>query len=135
MEGSAALCAADELTAETTRQPRPMEGGPAYAAVVAGRAVPCQESRRLKPAANGSGTLKSAVSYEADFRRKSLGDVSGSLSGTPAGTTAVTPMETTTVVPSGERHNKIPAYVSGVTDTRGFLTWLRKSCPSGCRPR
>jgi hypothetical protein len=35
VEASAAVCAADELTAGNSRQPRPMEGGPAYAAVVA----------------------------------------------------------------------------------------------------
>jgi hypothetical protein len=51
VEASAAVCAADELTAGTSRQPRPMEGGPAYAAVVAGRAVPRQESGPLKPTA------------------------------------------------------------------------------------
>jgi hypothetical protein len=127
VEGSAA---ADELTAGTSRQPRPMEGGPAYAAVVARRAVPCQESGPLKPTANGLGTPERAVSYEADFRCTSLGDVSGPLSFTPAGTTPDTPMETTTVVPAGERR-KTPIYVSGVTETRGFLAWLRESCPSG----
>jgi hypothetical protein len=40
-------------------------------------------------------------------------------------------METTTVNPTGERHYKTPIYVSGVTDTRGFLAWLRESCPRG----
>jgi hypothetical protein len=48
-----------------------------------------------------------------------------------AGTTPDTPMETTTVIPAGKRHNKTPIYVSGVTDTRGFLAWLRELCPSG----
>jgi hypothetical protein len=95
MEGSAALSAADELTAGTSWQPHPMEGGPAYAAVVAGRAVPFQERGPLKPIANGSGTPERAASSEADFRPMSLGDVSGPLSGTPAVTTPDTPMETT----------------------------------------
>jgi hypothetical protein len=49
----------------------------------------------------------------------------------PAGTTPDTPMETTTLIPAGERYKKIPIYVTGVTDTRGFLAWLRESCPSG----
>jgi hypothetical protein len=129
VEGSAALSAADELTAGSSRQPCPMEGGPAYAAVVAGFAVPCQESGPLEHTANGSGTPEPAASSDADFRHMSLGDVSGPLSGTPAGTTPDTPMETTTVVPAGERQNKTPVYVSGVTDTRGFLAWLRESCP------
>jgi hypothetical protein len=128
VEGSAVVCAADELTIGTTRQPRPMEGGPAYAAVVAGWAVPCQERGSLKPAANVSGTPEPAVTSEADFRNTSPRDVSGPLNGTPAGTTPDKPMESTTVVPAGERHNKTPIYVYGVTDTGGFFTWLRKSC-------
>jgi hypothetical protein len=131
VEGSAAVCAADELTAGTSRQPRPIEGGPVYAAVVAGRAVPCQESGPLKLTAKGWGTPEPAASPEADFRRTSLGDVSGSLNGMPAGTAPDTPMQTTTVIPAGERHNKTPIYVSGVTDTRDFLACLRESCPSG----
>jgi hypothetical protein len=92
VEASAAVCAADELTAGTSRQPRPMEGGAAYAAVVAGRAVPRQESGSIKPTAKGSGTPEPAAPSEADFRRTSLGDVSGLLSGMPAGTTPNTPM-------------------------------------------
>jgi hypothetical protein len=35
------------------------------------------------------------------------------------------------VVPAGERRNKTPIFVSGLNDTRGFLHWLRESCPSG----
>jgi hypothetical protein len=85
--------------------------------VVAGRAVPRQESGPLKPTDKGSGTPGAAASSEADFRPTSLGDVSGLLSGMPAGTTADTPMETTTVIPRGERHNKTPIYVSEVTDS------------------
>jgi hypothetical protein len=107
-----------------------MEGGPAYAAVENGRAVPRQESGPLKPTAKGSGTPEPADSSEADFRRTSLAVVSGPLSGMPGGTTSDTPKETTTVNPAGERNNKTPIYVSGVTDIRGFLTWLRESCPS-----
>jgi hypothetical protein len=80
------------------------------------RAVPCQVSGPLKPIANDSGTPEPAASSEADFRRTSLGDVSGPLTGTSAGTTLDIPMEVTTVVPAIERHNKTPIYVSGVTD-------------------
>jgi hypothetical protein len=40
-------------------------------------------------------------------------------------------METTTVVPAGERHKKAPSYDSDATDTRGVLARLRESCPSG----
>jgi hypothetical protein len=44
VEAPAAMCAADELTTGTSRQPRRMEDWPAYAAVLAGRAVLCQGS-------------------------------------------------------------------------------------------
>jgi hypothetical protein len=53
--------------------------------------------------------------------------LSGPLSGRPAGT--IPPLAH--VVPAGERRNKAPIFVSGVNDTRGFLNWLRESCPSG----
>jgi hypothetical protein len=43
----------------------------------------------------------------------------------PAGTTL-----TAKVDPAGERPNKTPILVSGVSDIRGFLTWLRTQCPS-----
>jgi hypothetical protein len=43
----------------------------------------------------------------------------------PAGTTL-----TAKDAPAGERPNKTPIFVSGVSDTRGFLTWLRTQCPS-----
>jgi hypothetical protein len=32
--------------------------------------------------------------------------------------------------PPGERSDKTPIFISGVTDTRAFLAWLRESCPS-----
>jgi hypothetical protein len=51
-------------------------------------------------------------------------DMSGSLGSMPPGTTEAG------AVPAGERHNKTPVFVTGVTDTRGFLAWLRTSCPS-----
>jgi hypothetical protein len=75
VEGSAAMSAADEPTAGTSRQRRPKEGGSVYAAVVAGRAVPRQESGPPKPKATGSGVPEPAASTEADRRPKSLGDV------------------------------------------------------------
>jgi hypothetical protein len=37
----------------------------------------------------------------------------------------------TTVAPAAERQNKTPIYVSGVVDTRDFLSRRRASCPSG----
>jgi hypothetical protein len=106
----------------TSRQPRPTEGWPEYAAVVAGRAFPCQESGPLKPTASGR-VLPDLLSH----LRQTLGArLLETYPGTPD-----TPMETTTVASAGERHTKAPSYVSGVTDTHGFLAWLRKSYPSG----
>jgi hypothetical protein len=131
VEGSAALSVADELTAGSSRQPGLMEGGLAYAAVVAGRAVPCQESGPLKTTANGSGTPNPLSYLRQTLGARLFETCPGLLNGTPAGTTPDTPMQTTTAVPAGQRHNKNLIYVSGVTDTRGFLAWLRESCPSG----
>jgi hypothetical protein len=99
--------------------------------VVAGRAVPRQESDPLKSKATGSGTAEPAASSEADRRFMSLGDVSGPVNGMPAGATPDATEDPTTGVPAGERQNKAPIYVSGVTDTRGFLAWLREACQSG----
>ena len=50
--------------------------------------------------------------------------MSGSLGGMPAGSTSAQ------AVPAGECPNKTPIFVTGVTDTRGFLTWLRALCSS-----
>jgi hypothetical protein len=111
LEASASVCAADELTAGTSRQPRPIGGGPAYVSVVLGRTVPHQEIGPLKPTAKGPGTSETADSSDADFSRTSHGDVSGPLSVIPSGTTPDTAMEITTVIPAGERHKKTPLYV------------------------
>jgi hypothetical protein len=43
----------------------------------------------------------------------------------PAGTTL-----SDRVAPAGERPKKTPIFVSGASDTRGFLTWERTQCPS-----
>ena len=56
--------------------------------------------------------------------------MSGSLSGTPAGTT-LNAQVATTCVPTGELQNETPILISGVSETRAFLAWLRASCPSG----
>ena len=51
-------------------------------------------------------------------------DMSGPLSSMQVGTTEAG------AVPKGKRPNKTPVFVTGVTDTRGFLAWLRTLCPS-----
>jgi len=52
-------------------------------------------------------------------------DMSGPLSGKPDGNTP------NACLPAGQRPNKTPIFISGVTDTRAFLAWLRASCPGG----
>jgi hypothetical protein len=78
-----------------------------------------QSSGPLKPTANGSDISEPVASSEAADRRMSAEDMSGPLAGMPAGTIWVN-----NVVPAGERI-KTPIFVSGVTDTVEFLTWLR----------
>ena len=38
---------------------------------------------------------------------------------------------TNACIPAGQRPNRTPIFISGVTDTRAFLAWLRASCPGG----
>jgi hypothetical protein len=57
--------------------------------------------------------------------------IHGPLCGMPDGTTQSAQVATNSAAPAAERQNKTPIYVSGVKDTRGFLTWLRASFHSG----
>ena len=101
---------------------------PAYAEVAAGRAALLQ-SGSLKPTAMESNSSDPAASSEAATGacRKTC---PGLLSGTPAGTTSAA-SKAATPVPGGKRRNRTPIYITGVTDTRGFLAWLRSRCPKG----
>jgi hypothetical protein len=54
-------------------------------------------------------------------------DVSRSLSGMPDGITLSAHVANPSL-PAGERPNKTPIFISGVSDTRDFLAWLRSSC-------
>ena len=56
------------------------------------------------------------------------GDMSGPLSGKPDGTTPNSQVANA-CLSAGECPNKTPIFISGVRDTRAFLTWLRESCP------
>jgi len=56
--------------------------------------------------------------------------MSGLLSGMPDGTTSNV-LVANTCLPAGERPNKTPIFISGVSDTRSFLAWLRASCTGG----
>jgi hypothetical protein len=105
--------------ADASCKPLPSKDGPASAAVVAGYANLQQSRGPSKPSAKRSDNSEPAVSSEATSRRMST-DMSGPLDGMPAGTTL-----TAKVAPAGERPNKTFIFVAGVSDTRGFLTWLR----------
>jgi hypothetical protein len=71
-----------------------------------------------------SDSSDSAASSETANRRMSK-DMSGPLSGTPVGTTSAPAAP----VPPGQRRNRTPVFITGVTDIRGFLVWLRSRCP------
>jgi hypothetical protein len=72
-----------------------------------------------------------AASEEAAPRNMSLVDMSGPLFAMPNGTTPNVQVVINTSAPAAEQQNKTPIYVTGVTDTRGFLSWLRVSCQRG----
>ena len=112
----------------TTRTDRGWAG---LGCVVAGRTGPQQPSGPYKPRAKGSDHFEPTVSSEATTRRMSLEDMSGSLCGMPDGTTWNANVATNCVATAGERQNEALIYVSGVTDTRGFLTRIRESCHRG----
>jgi hypothetical protein len=120
-----------ELAAKSSLQLRPTEGGLAYAKVVTGVASLQQPSGPHKSAAKGSDHSAPATSPEAATWRMSFGDMSGSLCGMPDGAIQSAQVASDSATPAAGRQNKTPIYVSEVTDTRGFLTWLRASCQSG----
>jgi hypothetical protein len=105
----------------------PPKGGMTSAAVAAVPIAPQLPSGPLKPLAKGSDPFEPAVSSETALRRMS-DDMSGPLSGMPVGTTTIAHVATTSV-PAGQRPNKTPIFITGVTDTRGFLIWLRGVLP------
>jgi hypothetical protein len=97
-----------------------------YAAVVSDSHSSLQPSGTLKPTANGSASSDPAASPEADTRHMSICEMPGPLSGLPAGATIPNPSPTNPkAVNLGERRNRTPIYITGVSDTRGFLAWLR----------
>jgi hypothetical protein len=63
--------------------------------------------------------------------RMFLGDMSGPVCNMPGGATESTQVTSNSAAPAVERRNKTPIYVSGITETCSFLTWLRASCQSG----
>jgi hypothetical protein len=108
---------------------RASEGGVKYAAVLAGSVAPFQPRGSLKPTAMGSDKSEPAVSTETANRRMSS-DMSESLSDKPDGTNPNAQVAIT-CLPAGQRPNKTPIFITGVSDARTFLPWLRASCPGG----
>jgi len=73
--------------------------------------------------------------YEPDVsmetaNRLMYSDMSGPLSGRPDGTNANAQVANA-CPPAEELPNKKPIFISGVSDTRSFLAWLRASCFGG----
>jgi hypothetical protein len=131
VDGLEAQGTTGELAAQSSWQFGSTEGGLASATVVAGVASLQQPSVPHKSEAKGSDSSAPAASPEAATRRMSLVNVSGPLCSMPNGTTQSAQVATNSATPAAERQNKTPIYVSGDTDTRGFLTWLRASFQSG----
>jgi hypothetical protein len=130
-DGTEAQGTTGELVAQSSRQLGSAEGRLAYATVVAGVASLQKPSGPQKSTANGTVPAKPAASTEGAIRRMYLGDMSGPLCGMPDGASTNAQLATNSAAPIGERQNKTPIYVTGVTDTRGFLAWLQASCQSG----
>jgi len=118
-----------EQAAASSRQPGSSGVGATYAAVLAASAAPSRPSGTLKPTAMDSEPSESGVSMETSNRRMS-NDISGPLSGMPDGTTPNAQV-TNACLPAGQRPNKTPIFISGITDTRAFLAWLRAYCLAG----
>jgi hypothetical protein len=81
----------------------------------------------------GSELFEIGVLSETAHRRMSE-NKSGPLSDKREGTTPKVQV-TNTCLPAGERPNKTPFFISGASDTRGFLFGLRASCPGGLTPQ
>jgi len=111
------------------QQPGSPRVGATYAAVLSASVAPSQPSGTLKPTAMGSDSSESGFSMETSERRLSE-DISGPLSGTPDGTTNNIHVANTCIL-AGQRPNKKPIFISGVSETRAFLAWLRASSPGG----
>jgi hypothetical protein len=118
--------------AMSARNHGPVEARETYAAVVCESPSIIQPSGRLKPTVNNSASSGPAASPEADIKRMSVCDMSGPLSGMNVGATIPNPQPANpSAVNPGARRNRTPIYITGVSDTRGVLAWLRSRCPNG----
>ena len=76
-----------------------------------------------------SVSTESVVSMETSERRMSQ-DMSGPMSSTPDVTTDNDHVANA-CLPEGQLPNKAPIFMSGVSETRNILAWLRETCPGG----
>ena len=113
LPASASAVTGDKAAA-CSRQLRPPEGGATYAAILAGPVGPSRPGGSLKPTAMGSDPSEPAVSSQTANRSISS-DMSGPLSGKPAGTTPHAQV-TYACLPAGQRPNKTPIFITGVSD-------------------
>ena len=121
--------ATGEQAAPGSRQPGSSGVGATYAAVLSGSVAQSQPRGTVKPIAMGSDLSEFGVSMETSERRM-FQDMSGPLTGTPLGTTNHAHVANV-CLPTGQRPNKTPIFISGGSDNRAFLAWLRTSCPGG----
>ena len=128
-----------EQSTKCARQPGSARVEVAYAGVVAGQlaankkylvdghpAAFKQPSGSSTPSAKGAAQSVPVDSMESTKRRPAgpSSNGSGSQGDTPFGTIP-TAAQADKVVPSGERKNKTPVYVTGVSNTRSFLRWFQ----------
>ena len=128
-----------EQSTKYARQPGSARVEVAYAGVVAGQlvankkslmdghpAASNQPSGSSTPPAKGAAQSVHVDSMESTNRRPAgpSNNGSGSHGDTPFGTTP-TAAQADKVVPPGERKNKTPVYVTGVSNTWSFLRWLQ----------
>jgi hypothetical protein len=100
-----------------------------YAGVLAGSEAPLQQSESFKATASCSELHVPAVSTETADTRMST-NMSGPLSDKPDGNTPIA-IVANTCLQAGQRPNKTPIFLIGISDAHSFLSWLRSSCPGG----
>ena len=91
-----------------------------YAAVLAGSVAPRHLSGSLKPTVIDSDMSEPAA-YSETANRRMPSDMSGPLSDKPDGITSYAQVAND-CLPAGERPNKRPILISGIRDTRAFLS-------------
>ena len=107
-----------ELAASCSQKMGRAEGGATYAVVLAGPIAPFNPSGLHKPTDMYSDLSETAVSPGTVNRRMYI-NMSGPRSYRPDGTTNRAQVANTSL-PAGQRPNKPPIFISGVSDDRAF---------------